>query len=69
VERAGALICGDPRHEKTFIGPMIDVKEAERLESWIMEAAPGCATVLCGGKREGAMLQATLRKMSASPQS
>src|SRR3984885_869884 len=35
VERAGALICGDPRDENTFIGPMIDTKEAERLENWI----------------------------------
>jgi acyl-CoA reductase-like NAD-dependent aldehyde dehydrogenase len=60
VERAGALICGDPRDENTFIGPMIDVKEAERLEGWIKEAAAGGATVLCGGKRDGAMLQATL---------
>ena len=56
----GALVCGDPRDEKTFIGPMIDVKEAERLENWIEEAAAGGATILCGGKREGAMLQATL---------
>ena len=60
VERAGALICGDPQNENTFIGPMIDVKEAERLEGWIKEAAAGGATILCGGKREGAMLQATL---------
>src|SRR4051812_11982954 len=60
VERAGALVCGDPRDENTFIGPMIDVKEAERLENWIKEAAAGGATVLCGGKRDGAMLQATL---------
>jgi acyl-CoA reductase-like NAD-dependent aldehyde dehydrogenase len=60
VERAGALICGDPRNENTFIGPMIDVKEAERLEGWIKEAAAAGATILCGGKREGAMLEATL---------
>jgi len=60
VDRAGALVCGDPRNENTFIGPMIDVKEAERLESWIKEAAASGATILCGGKREGAMLQATL---------
>jgi acyl-CoA reductase-like NAD-dependent aldehyde dehydrogenase len=60
VERAGALICGDPRDENTFIGPMIDTKEAERLDSWIQEAVAGGARLLCGGKREGAMLQATL---------
>jgi acyl-CoA reductase-like NAD-dependent aldehyde dehydrogenase len=60
VERAGTLVCGDPQDENTFIGPMIDVKEAERLENWIKEAASAGATVLCGGKRDGAMLQATL---------
>ena len=60
MERAGALVCGDPRDEKTFIGPMIDTKEAERLEKWINEAVAGGAKLLCGGKREGAMLQATL---------
>jgi acyl-CoA reductase-like NAD-dependent aldehyde dehydrogenase len=60
VERAGALVCGDPRDENTFIGPMIDTKEAERLENWINEAVAGGAKLLCGGKRDGAMLQATL---------
>jgi acyl-CoA reductase-like NAD-dependent aldehyde dehydrogenase len=60
VARAATLICGDPREESTFIGPMIDVKEAQRLEGWINEAAANGATILCGGKRDGAMLQATL---------
>jgi acyl-CoA reductase-like NAD-dependent aldehyde dehydrogenase len=60
VERAGALVCGDPHDEKTFIGPMIDVKEAERLDNWIKEAVAGGAKLLCGGKRDGAMLEATL---------
>jgi hypothetical protein len=39
---------------------MIDVKEAKRLDGWIQEAVQGGATLLCGGKREGAMLEATL---------
>jgi len=60
VERAAALVCGDPHDEKTFIGPMIDVKEAERLDNWIKEAVAGGAKLLCGGKRNGAMLEATL---------
>jgi acyl-CoA reductase-like NAD-dependent aldehyde dehydrogenase len=60
VARAAALICGDPREEETFIGPMIDVKEAERLEAWIKEAQAGGARLLCGGHRDGAMLEATL---------
>jgi len=54
------LVAGDPHDEKTFIGPMIDVKEAERLDNWIQGAVAKGATLLCGGKREGAMLEATL---------
>ena len=51
---------GDPKDEKTFIGPMISEKEAKRLGGWIDSARSAGASVLCGGKREGAMLQATL---------
>lgn len=60
VERTARLIAGDPREEATFVGPMIDVKEAARLDNWIQEAVAGGATLLCGGQREGAMLAATL---------
>jgi acyl-CoA reductase-like NAD-dependent aldehyde dehydrogenase len=60
VARTRTLVMGDPKDEATFIGPMIDEKEARRLESWIEAAQAGGAKVLCGGKREGAMLEATL---------
>ncbi|MBZ0115214.1 MAG: aldehyde dehydrogenase family protein [Thermoanaerobaculia bacterium] len=55
-----ALVAGDPRQEETFIGPMISEKEAQRLHGWIEEAVGAGATLLCGGQRDGAMLQATL---------
>ncbi len=54
------LVHGDPADENTFIGPMISEKEAVRLHNWVVEAKEGGATVLCGGERDGAMLQATL---------
>jgi acyl-CoA reductase-like NAD-dependent aldehyde dehydrogenase len=60
VTKAKALVAGNPHNRKTFIGPMIDVKEAQRLDNWIREAVEGGATLLCGGKRDGAMLAATL---------
>jgi acyl-CoA reductase-like NAD-dependent aldehyde dehydrogenase len=60
VARTRTLIAGNPSDEATFIGPMIDVKEATRLSRWIDEAVAGGATLLCGGGREGAMLEATL---------
>ena len=60
VRKTKALVMGDPRKEETFIGPMIDVGEARRLEGWIEDAVAAGATLLCGGKRDGAMLEATL---------
>jgi len=60
VAGAEGLVAGDPRSEDTFIGPMISEKEASRLHGWIEAARSAGARVLCGGEREGAMLQATL---------
>src|SRR3546814_7371 len=51
---------GDPRKEKTFVGPMIDEDAAKRVESWIKAARKGGATLLAGGARKGNMLPATL---------
>src|SRR3546814_20963867 len=60
VEKTKTLVAGDPKDRKTFIGPMISEKEAGRLDGWIAEAVANGATLLVGGKREGAMLKATL---------
>jgi acyl-CoA reductase-like NAD-dependent aldehyde dehydrogenase len=60
VEKTKALKLGDPKHEDTFIGPVISEKEALRLESWIKSAVARGATLLCGGGRDGVMLEATL---------
>ena len=60
VERARGLKTGDPRDEGTFVGPIISEKEAMRLEEWIRRAEDAGGTVLCGGRREGNMLEATL---------
>jgi acyl-CoA reductase-like NAD-dependent aldehyde dehydrogenase len=60
VAATQALKCGDPKLPDTFIGPMISEAEAKRLDGWIQEAKKAGATLLCGGKREGAMLEPTL---------
>jgi acyl-CoA reductase-like NAD-dependent aldehyde dehydrogenase len=60
VAATKALPMGDPRDEKTFIGPMISDKEAKRLETWIQSAVERGGKLLCGGKRDGAMVEATL---------
>ena len=60
VAATAQLRMGDPKDEKTFIGPMISEKEAERLDGWIQEGVAAGGKLLCGGRREGAMLEATL---------
>jgi acyl-CoA reductase-like NAD-dependent aldehyde dehydrogenase len=60
VARTKTLVAGDPKDRNTFIGPMISDGEARRLKGWIDEAVDGGATLLCGGKLEGNMLEATL---------
>ena len=60
VAATSALVAGDPKDEDTFIGPMISEKEAVRLHSWIEQAVEAGGRLLCGGKRDGAMLDATL---------
>ncbi|MEO7072806.1 MAG: aldehyde dehydrogenase family protein [Rhodanobacter sp.] len=54
------LVAGDPKKPGTFIGPMIDEAAAKRLHGWIEDARRAGGKLLCGGKREGNMLQATL---------
>src|SRR6185437_9820271 len=54
------LRAGDPKDPETFLGPMIDEAAAQRLEGWIAEAKKTGAKILCGGKRKGSMLDATV---------
>ena len=60
VSKTKQLIAGNPKDESTFIGPMISEKEATRLHDWIREAVASGGKLLCGGERDGAMLEATL---------
>ncbi len=54
------LKAGDPKKKDVFLGPMIDEAAAERLHDWIVEARKDGGKILCGGKRSGNMLEATL---------
>ncbi|MBZ2189781.1 aldehyde dehydrogenase family protein [Alcanivorax sp. JB21] len=60
VAKTRTLKMGDPRDEETFIGPVISEGEAQRLENWIQEGVERGGTLLCGGGRNGAMLEPTL---------
>jgi acyl-CoA reductase-like NAD-dependent aldehyde dehydrogenase len=58
--RIEALVVGDPTEETTDVGPVIDPGAADRITSWVQEAADAGATVLTGGTRQGNLVQPTL---------
>ncbi len=60
VERVKNLKMGNPRDEDTFIGPVISERDAERLQGWVEDAERQGAAVLCGGRRDGVMMQPTV---------
>lgn len=67
VKRAAKLVVGDPRLPDTFVGPMIDEKEAVRAESWVNDAIAHGALPLLGPRREGALMWPTiLRNVTSS---
>jgi succinate-semialdehyde dehydrogenase/glutarate-semialdehyde dehydrogenase len=55
-----ALPYGDPRDEKTVVGPLINEKEAIRVEAWVEEAVAKGARKLAGGARKGAVVPPVL---------
>ncbi|MDQ7828009.1 MAG: aldehyde dehydrogenase family protein [Armatimonadota bacterium] len=60
VQASEAMVVGDPLDERVDVGPMIDRREAERIEAWITEALQGGARVVTGGRREGAVVWPTV---------
>jgi glyceraldehyde-3-phosphate dehydrogenase (NADP+) len=55
-----ALKVGDQLLEETGIGPMVRKSDASRVENWIQEAVGDGAQLVCGGERDGALMQPTL---------
>ena len=60
VDATRKLKSGDPKQRDVFLGPLIDEAAAKRLEGWIAEARDAGAKLLCGGGRNGNMLEATV---------
>jgi acyl-CoA reductase-like NAD-dependent aldehyde dehydrogenase len=54
------LVAGDPKDERTFVGPMISAREAERLKGWIDAATAQGARLLTGGRLRETVLEATV---------
>lgn len=60
LQEVSYLKVGDPLDPNTNVGPMINVKEAERIEQWVKEAEEDGAVILTGGKREGSIFYPTV---------
>lgn len=60
VHQTNQYKVGHKKDETTDMGPLITEKEAIRVEEWVNEAAREGATILTGGKREGAFYSPTV---------
>ncbi|HEY5535938.1 MAG TPA: aldehyde dehydrogenase family protein [Ignavibacteria bacterium] len=60
LEKTRAMKTGNPFEDDTIVGPMINIKEAERAERWIKEATDGRAAIIAGGTRENAVIKPTI---------
>jgi acyl-CoA reductase-like NAD-dependent aldehyde dehydrogenase len=54
------LQVGDPMEEATDLGPLIRESDAIRATQWVQEAVEDGATLLCGGKRHGSIMEPTV---------
>lgn len=60
VKATEAMVVGNPLDERVDVGPMIDSKEVDRIESWVKEAQGSGASVLTGGRRDGTVYYPTV---------
>jgi acyl-CoA reductase-like NAD-dependent aldehyde dehydrogenase len=60
VEGARALKIGHPLDDATEVSSLINIEQAQRVESWINEARAAGARVLAGGVRRGATIEPTV---------
>jgi glyceraldehyde-3-phosphate dehydrogenase (NADP+) len=60
LEKVKTLKSGDPAHEETVVGPLIDQGAAQRVEAWVAEAVAQGGRLLIGGGRRGAVVEPTV---------
>jgi acyl-CoA reductase-like NAD-dependent aldehyde dehydrogenase len=60
IEEANKIKFGNPFEEDTLVGPMINETEAKRVEQWIQEAKDAKGKIICGGKRNKALIEPTI---------
>jgi acyl-CoA reductase-like NAD-dependent aldehyde dehydrogenase len=57
VEAVRELVVGNPRDEKTFVGPIISEDDAKRIEQSIKNGVEKGGRLLCGGGRKGRLVE------------
>jgi len=60
LDGVSRLQVGDPMDDSTDLGPLIRESDAIRAGDWVQEAVQAGATLLCGGKRRGSVLEPTV---------
>ncbi|MEU5197492.1 aldehyde dehydrogenase family protein [Streptomyces scabiei] len=60
VAAVEAQVTGDPSDGATDVGPLVSEDAAKRVEAWVQEAVDAGATLLTGGKRDGASYAPTV---------
>jgi acyl-CoA reductase-like NAD-dependent aldehyde dehydrogenase len=60
LEGVSRLRVGDPLEDTTDLGPLIRESDAVRATEWVQEAVQDGATLLCGGKRHGSVMEPTV---------
>jgi len=58
--RIESITAGDQLAASTNMGPMVRQRDAERVSEWVDEAVSDGARLVCGGRREGAVVVPTL---------
>ena len=54
------VACGDPLHEDTVVGPLIEARHVTRVLDWVREAVSGGAQLVLGGHAEGQIVYPTI---------
>src|ERR1700687_3793310 len=60
LEGVKKLKIGDPLDESSDVGPLIRESDAVRASEWVQEAVRGGSRLLCGGQRQGPVLEPTV---------
>ncbi|WP_419998298.1 aldehyde dehydrogenase family protein [Streptomyces boninensis] len=60
VKAVEKQVTGDPSDDATDVGPLVSEDAAKRVEAWVDEAVKAGATLLTGGKRDGASYAPTV---------